>query len=90
MVAPTYDALKLPAHVKTILVTGAGGQLIKVDTLMIRFSPYNADIEERFCRATARETLTRTPSYSEAHHHRHCSATQSRSDGQQPSQVSQS
>lgn len=26
MVAPTYDALKLPAHVKTILVTGAGGR----------------------------------------------------------------
>ncbi|KIR55878.1 NAD-dependent epimerase/dehydratase [Cryptococcus gattii Ru294] len=34
MVAPTYDALKLPAHVKTILVTGAGGfvgqQLVKL------------------------------------------------------------
>ncbi|WVQ82275.1 hypothetical protein IAT38_004403 [Cryptococcus sp. DSM 104549] len=25
MVAPTYDALKLPEHVKTVLVTGAGG-----------------------------------------------------------------
>lgn len=28
MVAPTYNALKLPPHIKTILVTGAGGQLI--------------------------------------------------------------
>ncbi|WWD17528.1 hypothetical protein CI109_101969 [Kwoniella shandongensis] len=34
MVAPTYDALKLPSHVKTVLVSGAGGfvgqQLVKL------------------------------------------------------------
>ncbi|WVN88104.1 uncharacterized protein L203_103304 [Cryptococcus depauperatus CBS 7841] len=34
MVVPTYDALKLPSHVKTILITGAGGfvgqQLVKL------------------------------------------------------------